>query len=144
MLTPAPVTKIAPTLARGILLGRTSPEGEGPGLVRFGVLGTNYDLHLVPAGGVNAEVGKRLIGTIRCQARRIDLVHTGGRFVEPVMGRPRRVQGTVVAVEGGSVVVDAGIPIHAQPMDDRQHAEQFSLGQLVAFDAPPGATFTQA
>jgi len=108
----------------------------------FGVPNTSYQMHLVPTSPISVAVGKRLIGTIRVQARRIDVVGTGGQFVEPVFGRPRRVQGTVVRVEGGAVVVDAGVPIHALPMDARQKAEQFEVGQMVSFDAVAGATFT--
>jgi hypothetical protein len=48
----------------------------------------------------------------------------------------------VVRSEGGAVVVDAGVPIHAVPTDPRQKAEQFEAGQMVSFDAVAGGTFT--
>ncbi|HYE61058.1 MAG TPA: hypothetical protein VD997_03600 [Phycisphaerales bacterium] len=136
MITPSPTSKIDPALARGELLGSTSSH------IVFGVPNTSYQLHLVPTSPISTPVGKRLVGTIRVQARRIDVVGTGGQFVEPVFGRPRRVQGTVVRVEGGAVVVDAGVPIHAVPTDSRQRAEQFEVGQMVSFDAVAGGTFT--
>lgn len=136
MITPSPTTKIDPALARGELLQTASTH------IVFGVPNTSYQLHLVPTSPITTAVGKRLIGTIRVQARRIDVVGTGGQFVEPVFGRPRRVQGTVVRSEGGAVVVDAGVPIHAVPTDARQKPEQFEVGQMVSFDAVAGGTFT--
>lgn len=144
MISPSPTGKIAPTLARGTLLGISEPTATKPGHISMAFANTSYELHLIPTGPINAEAGKRLIGVIRAQATRIDETGTGGRFVEPVYGRPRRVQGTVVAVEGGAIVVDAGMPIHVVPTDPRQRAEQFTPGQFVGFDVLDGATFTQA
>jgi hypothetical protein len=109
--------------------------------IKFAVPNTSYELHLLPTSPVTAGVSKRLIGTIRAQARRIDVVQSGGQYVEPVMGRPRRVQGTVIAIAGNAVVVDAGVPIHCTPTDARQQASQFAPGQFVSFDVLDGATF---
>jgi hypothetical protein len=80
---------------------------------------------------------------IRARCRRIDVVGTGGRYVEPVYGRPRRVQGTVISTDASrnTVVVDAAIPIHCTPTDPRQKATDFQTGQLVSFDVLEGATF---
>jgi len=73
-------------------------------------------------------------------------VGTGGRYVEPVYGRPRRVQGSVIAIDqaNNAVVVDATIPIHCTPTDPRQKATDFQPGQFVSFDVLEGATFTPA
>ncbi len=144
MITPSPTTRLDPGLARGILIETRAGDAIGTPQIVFGVLNTSYELHLVPAGEIKAGKGKRLVGTIAAQARRIDLVGTGGQFIEPVMGRPRRVQGTVIRAEGGAVVVDAGIPIHCTPADPRQTADQFAPGQLVSFDVLDGATFREA
>jgi hypothetical protein len=127
-----------------VLNSVAAASGEKPGCIVLGLPNTSYELYLIPTGPITAVVGKRLIGTIRAQARRIDVVGTGGQYVEPVMGRPRRVQGTVLRVENGAVVVDAGVAIHATPSDHRQSADQFQPGQFVSFDVAPGATFTQA
>ncbi len=59
-------------------------------------------------------------------------------------GRPRRVQGSVIAIDGNSIVVNAGVPVHVEPTDPRQTAASFEVGQFVSFDALDGATFTQA
>lgn len=144
MITPSPTSKIDPKLARGTLTELVAATATKPAYVKFAVPNTSYEIHLLPQGQLTAQPGKRLIGTIRAQARRIDVVETGGRYVEPVFGRPRRVQGTVTAIESGAVVVDAGVPIHCTPTDSRQSAAQFQVGQLVSFDVLDGATFTQA
>lgn len=144
MITPSPTTKIDPTHARGTLGANVAPTATKPGYIVFSVPNTSYELHLRPTAEVSTPAGKRLIGIVRAQARRIDVVQTGGQYMEPVAGRPRRVQGTVLAIQSGAVVVDAGIPIHCTPVDARQKAEQFEIGQLVSFDVLDGATFTLA
>ncbi len=131
-------------LARGVLGGMTQPSEGRPALVKLCLPNTNYELHLVPQGRVRAEEGKRLIGIVRAKARRIDNVQTGGRYVEPVYGRPRRVQGRVIAIKDGAVVVDAGLPVHCTPTDPRQKPEGFEIGQIVSFDVLDGATIEQA
>jgi hypothetical protein len=144
MISPSPTSKIDPCLARGTLLAQLAPTATKPALIKFGVPNTNYELHLVPKGSITAQVGKRLIGSVHAQARRIDVVSTGGQYVEPLYGHPRRVQGTIIAIKGDAIVVDAGVPIHCTPTDARQKAEQFSVGQFVSFDVMDGASMQQA
>jgi hypothetical protein len=146
MITPSPTTTIDPVIARGTLAEIVSATATRPGYIKFAVPNTSYELHLIPTGAAPSadRVGKRLLGTIRAKARRIDIVETGGRYVEPVFGRPRRVQGTVIKAVADTVVVDAGIPIHCTPTDARQAAAQFQPGQLVSFDVLDGATFEAA
>jgi hypothetical protein len=136
MITPSPTSKIDPAIARGILASADAAQ------VVISFPNTNYQLHLVPAAPITTPVGKRILGTIALQAKRIDTVGTGGEYIEPVYGRPRRVQGTVIRTQNGAVVIDAGVPIHVTPTDPRQSADQFQAGQLVSFDALAGATFT--
>src|SRR5262245_7895790 len=98
MITPAPTSKIDPALARGTFVESVAATATKPAFVKIAFPNTNYEMHLLPAGPVNGEPGKRILGTIRAKARRIDVTETGGRFMEPVYGRPRRVQGTVIAI----------------------------------------------
>ncbi|CAG0991025.1 hypothetical protein PHYC_02298 [Phycisphaerales bacterium] len=142
MITPAPTTKIDPAIVRGILSEIVPPTATKPGYIKVSVPNTSYELHLRPTAEIATPLGKRILGVIRVEARRIDATGTGGKFVEPVFGRPRRVQGTVIRAEGGAVVVDAGVPIHLVPTDARQRPEQFQLGQMVGCDVLDGATFT--
>ena len=143
MITPAPTGKIDPAIARGTLAEVVNATATRPALVKLNFPNTNYETHLIPRGAITAEVGKRILGKIQAKARRIDIVQTGGRYVEPVYGRPRRVQGTVVGIDGNAVIVDATMPIHCTPMDPRQKASDFQPGQFVSFDVMDGATFTQ-
>lgn len=146
MITPAPTTKIDPKLCRGVFEG-TAPAAHSVGepsaeYIVISIPDTSYQLHLIPTSPVTTKKGDRIIGTIRLSARRIDVVQTGGRYVEPVFGRPRRVQGTVIAIERDAIVVQAGVPIWVQPTDPRQSPDGFAVGQFVSFDALEGGTFT--
>jgi hypothetical protein len=140
MIEPAPTTRIDPTLARATLL-EDAPDGGG--VVKLGFSNTSYQVHLKADAPADVPVGKRVIGVISARAKRIDRVQTGGKFVEPVYGRPRRVQGRVLAVADGRVVVDAGMPIHCAPTDARQAASDFAPGDFVSFDVLDGATFSK-
>lgn len=143
MIHPSPTTRIDPRFARGTFLGAVAATATKPAYVKLTFPNTRYEMHLIPEQPVTTEPGKRIVGTIHAQARRIDRVDTGGRYVEPVFGRPRRVQGRVVAVEpqAGEVVVHAGVPIHCRPTDPRQNAADFVEGDFVSFDVLDGASF---
>lgn len=148
MIHPAPTNAIDPLIARGVLAEIHPATPTTPAHIVLEVANSNYRIHLVPKGAVTAEVGKRLMGTIRAQARRVDVVDTGGKYLEPVYGRPRRIQGRVLA-SGYSdadrvVVVDAGVPVHCTLLDARQRPSDFAIGALVSFDAMDGATIEQA
>ena len=140
MLNPAPTNKLDPSLARGVL------ESSGADHIVVSFPNTNYQMHLVPTAPALREIGKRIIGTIRVDARRVDVVDTGGKYVEPVFGRPRRVQGRVLALSDSArtLTVDAGMTIHLHLLDDRQRPSDFTHGDLVSCDVKDGATFTQA
>lgn len=142
MIHPAPTTAIDPVLVRGTLEAIVPETAGHPAYIKLAVPNTSYSLHLQPTGAMPSgeRIGKRLIGTIRAKARRIDIVGTGGRYVEPVFGRPRRVQGTVLKITADAVVVDAGLPIHCTPQDARQKPSDFQPGQFVSFDVLDGAT----
>lgn len=146
MIHPAPTTQIPPTLARGVLAEVVAPTATTKGHIVIEFPNSNYHLHLVPVDGEKPlpAIGKRIVGTIHAQARRVDVVDTGGKYVEPVAGRPRRVQGRVVDIDAKhrTITVDAGMAIHLRLTDGRQKAEQFSIGDLVSTDVLDGATFT--
>jgi hypothetical protein len=135
MLTP---TASNPSVARGVL-AEVSAER-----IVLEVPGTSYRVQLEVYQPPRTAVGKRIIGTIRANAKRVDVVVTGGRYLEPVYGRPRRLQGEVVGIDAGenSITVDATIPIVCKLTDPRQKAGDFKVGDFVALDVTPGATFT--
>src|ERR1041385_5008838 len=70
------------------------------GVVTLKVPGTNYRnsfvFHGDPAG---LAVGSRVRGTIHAPAWKVDCVELGGNYVEPLAGRPRRMQGTILSVD---------------------------------------------
>ena len=106
---------------------------------------TSYQIHLKVTDAPKTPVGKRISGMIQVQARRIDKVGTGGRYVEPVEGRPRRVQGSVIAVDPAdrTITVSAGVPIVCRT-DERQTPGDFEVGDFVTMGVNAGATFTPA
>ncbi|MEX2671616.1 MAG: hypothetical protein WD294_05845 [Phycisphaeraceae bacterium] len=106
------------------------------------VLGSDYRLHLVTEGPVDAEVGDRITGTIHLHPRRVDVFPSGGRFLEPVFGRPRRMQGRVAGgdVSANTLYVQAGAPVIAHLMAS-QKASDFAIGQLVGGDVQRGGRF---
>ncbi len=155
MTAPAAAAPATPsTIARGVLEEIVPASATKPGYIVLSIPGSQYRLHLRPSRAVDAgRVGKRLLGTINAEARRVDTVTTGGRLVEPLVGRPRRVHGTVLATDpaAGTITVNAGgssavdgvdIPVVAKLLDARQRPDQFAIGALVAFDVLDGATIT--
>lgn len=146
MLKPAPTSKIDPSLARGVLAEHHPETPTQAARVVLTFPNTNYRVHLLPTAAITTEVGKRAIGTIHAKARRADVVTTGGRFVEPVFGRPRRVQGTVLSRDTSKnvLLVHAGFPIHCALTAPNQKAADFADGDFVSFDVMDGATFTPA
>jgi len=147
MLHPAPTTKLDPSTARGVLKERHPETATKPAMVVLTFYNTQYEMHLLPVGDIadpsGVPLGKRVEGKIRADAKRVDVVTSGGRYVEPVHGRPRRVQGWVVATDNtrNSITVNAGVPIECRLTDRRQSATRFEPGQFVSFDVMRGATF---
>lgn len=113
--------------------------------VQVRVPDTDYRLRLVPAEGFSARVGDKVRGIIRAQALRMDVVPAGGRYIEPVQGRPRRIQGRVIGgnVSLNEVYIKAGPGVVITPMAP-QRASDFSIGQMVSFDVRNGATLETA
>lgn len=125
--------------ARGVLV-----ESE-PEHIVLGIPETEYRLHLRLSGKAAIALGKRITGTIKAKARRIDVVGRGGRYIEPVYGRPRRVQGEILVVDPykRAVTVDAGVPIECE-LDQHQQPSDFKVGDFVSFDVHSGASFAPA
>lgn len=144
MITPAPTSKIAPMLSRGVLDEIVPDTATTPGYVVISFPDTSYRTHLRPTTPIETPVGKRITGAIRAKVRRLDTVGSGGRYLEPVEGRPRRLQGSVIETDeqANTVTVNAGTPVVCALSDARQRASQFQPGQFVSCDVFDGATFT--
>lgn len=146
MLHPAPTNRIDPGLTRGILASVHEQTATKPAYIVLALYNSDYNIHLIPNGEISTPVGKRTLGVIRAEAKRVDVVKSGGKYVEPVMGRPRRVQGRIVETDTSrnTVTVDAGAAFVCRLTDHRQRASDFEVGQFVSFDILDGATFEQS
>lgn len=147
MLHPAPTTKIDPSLARGTLVEIHQATATQPSFIVLTVPNTDYRLHLRPFNNdlsvFEGRVGQRVIGRIRAEARRIDSVGAGGRYIEPTYGRPRRVQGMVRSIVPGehAVLVGAGVPVHLVVTAPGQEPGQFGEDDFVTCGVKDGASF---
>jgi hypothetical protein len=117
------------------------------GLVKFVPYNTAYELHLV-APGYAGPMNTPVDGVIRATARKAYTVPSGGNFISPIYGPPRTIQGRVRAVEGNTVVIQAGAPIHVELPAEASAVElaqgPISAGVIVNVVALPGASFELA
>jgi len=89
------------------------------------------------------DAGKRLRGVIRGTALRMHRAVAGGRFIEPVYGHPRIVQGTVMAIDPrrNRMLADVVVPMWLELQAD-QPVGAFATGDLVNFYVETGLAFT--
>ncbi len=135
-------TNAAPDLCRVVL------ESKSDDQIVVSVPGTSYRLQLtptVPAAAIATAEGKRLSGVIRGKAQRMHPAHAGGRFIEPVNGHPRIVQGTVIAVDPthNRLLLQMVVPAWLDVVTG-QKASDFAIGQMVNMYVESGMTFTPA
>lgn len=137
--TASPSSPTTPPVISGVI------DSVGDGWVQVKLPSTDYRLRLVPAQGLSVAVGDKIDGTIHAQALRMDVIPAGGRYVEPVQGRPRRVQGRVIggSASANEVYVKAGPGLVITPMAP-QRASDFAIGQMVSFDVRDGSTLEPA
>ncbi len=134
-----PATVCPPTA--GTLVAR---DGEQ---ITLALPGSDYRIDLQLDGRLEADLGDKVTGTIHARAQRVDRVTGGGRYVEPVFGRPRRVQGVIVGGDPGvgprgAIFVAAGkATLSCELTDPRQALADFTLHQMVTFDVKRGAGF---
>lgn len=77
--------------------------------VVFAPSNTTYELHLrTPAGRYDGPVDALVDVIIRCTARKMYTVPSGGAWVTPIQGPTRIIQGRVRHVEPRYVVIQAG------------------------------------
>lgn len=130
------ITPADPSIAFGQLL-----EKQDDSIV-LGLGGTDYRLHLLVRAPVAGDLNKPIRGRILARARRVDRSSSGGRFIEPVYGRPRRLQGAVVATDpkDNTITVMCSCPFVCTLTTDQQ-ATEFHECSLVMFDIERGAQF---
>jgi hypothetical protein len=125
---------------RAIVEGTLREQRDG--MIFLALAGTDYVLHLKVDKPIDAPSGTKIHGRIRASARRMDVIKSGGRYIEPVEGPPRRIQGRVIAVDevNDAVTVLASAPIICST-DPLQKAGMFEVGSMVSFGVEPGARF---
>ena len=103
--------------------------------------GSDYRLHLA-AANPPGTAGKRISGRIFARAKRVDVIRSGGRYIEPLFGRPRRVQGRIIETDpaANTITVQAACAVTCE-LTMNQTASQFKPGQMVSFDVERGARF---
>lgn len=122
--------------------------------VVLGLHGTDYVLELTPSippdrfPEVRSKRNRRIRGVIHGRALKMHLAKAGGRFVEPVHGQPRIVQGTVYAVDAPNdrLLMDVVVPmwITVESEITGQVASDFKPGDLLNFYLESGTRFTPA
>lgn len=130
----------ASDVARLVLESRTSEH------VVVSIPGTSYRLTLtptVPPQTIPVADGKRLLGVLRGKAQQMHVASAGGRFIEPVYGHPRIVQGTIQSIdrERNRVLVQMVVPAWLD-VAAGQSASEFVPGQLVNMYVESGMTIT--
>ena len=117
-------------------------ETAADGIAEFTVPGTQYRLHLAVDADLDAQPGRRIRGRVRGRALRMHRASAGGNFIEPLQGRPRIVQGIVLAVDpdANEVVLDLVVPVRIAMHAD-QAAGTFSTGDVVNFYMESGTRF---
>ncbi len=80
-------------------------------------------------------VGKRVSGTVHAPARKIEAVSQGGNYVEPLFGRPRRMQGLVLQQNTAKniLIVQTGYEVTVQ-LPPPQSAADYPVGSRVGWD----------
>ena len=129
-----------PTLARLYL------KSQARGSLVLNIPGTDYQLHLRADEPVTASPQGRVRGVVRLPVWKVDTVTPGGAFIEPLLGRPRRVQGTVIGTlaTGNSLIVEVcGQPLIGD-LPARWNAASFIRGSRVGLDVKEGGTFEPA
>ncbi len=125
-------------VAAGIL------EKSEEGMIVLALPGTDYRLYLQVTGRLEAPLNRPIAGRIMARARRVDVIHRGGRYIEPLYGRPRRLQGTIVATDPHdntiTVKCGGGCPFVCQLVAGQQ-AINFDVGLFVGFDVEANASF---
>ena len=118
---------------------------EGRTIV-FAPENTNYELRLEADSPPDAsQVGVITTAIINMSARKLWTVPSGGNFIEPIFGPPRKIQGRIRYLDDDRMVVQAGTPIVvALPADPSAYdlvRGPLAVGTLVNVSVLPGATF---
>ena len=112
--------------------------------VVFKPTGTSYELHL-EGSGYDGPMNTTVELKVTLQARKLWTIPSGGNFIEPIFGKPRTIQGRVKAIDGQTLIVQAGIPLYVKlPAADSGidlNDGSVTVGHMVNVMVMPGATY---
>jgi hypothetical protein len=106
------------------------------GVVTLRVPNMNYRNNFVVKGdAAGLKAGDRVHGKIVVPAWKVDRVELGGNYVEPLFGRPRRMQGTILATTPApnELTVRVGYDVMVK-LPERYKAADFAVGARVGWD----------
>jgi hypothetical protein len=111
-------------------------ESVAGNLVTLAVPNTNYrNAFLIRNASTSLRSGERVRGTIHAPAWKVDRVDLGGNYVEPLYGRPRRMQGTILSVSPGTneLTVKVGYEVTVK-LPEKYKASDFQPGERIGWD----------
>lgn len=81
------------------------------------------------------QAGTRVVGEVYAIARKAEIVSLGGNYVEPLFGRPRRMQGMVLEqiVARNELRVQTGYEVTVK-LPENQPVAEFPTGSHVGWD----------
>jgi len=112
-------------------------ESFESGIVTLKVPGSNYrnSFAVSPEHAAGMTAGSRVRGTILAPAWKVDEVELGGNYVEPLFGRPRRMQGTILAINTGANELTVQVGYEATVhLPEKYKASEYKVGQRVGWD----------
>jgi len=121
-------------------------EAVDDGVVTLRAPGTNYCNSFVFHGDPSSlTVGARVRGTIHAPAWKVDRVELGGNYVEPLFGRPRRMQGTILSADNvrNELTVQVGYEATVK-LPASLNANAFKPGERIGWDNIEMPTFQPA
>jgi len=105
--------------------------------VTLRVNGYNYAHTFAIAGNLPPALasGARVQGAIHAPAWKVDRVELGGNYVEPLSGRPRRMQGTILSVNpaANELTVQVGYQAIVK-LPPKYQASDFKIGERIGWD----------
>ena len=109
-------------------------DGVQDGIITLAVPGASYKNSFKLVGAAPAA-GASVCGVIHAPAWKADHVELGGNYVEPLYGRPRRMQGTILATNPATneLTVRVGYEVTVK-LPERYKPADFAVGARVGWD----------
>jgi hypothetical protein len=106
------------------------------GQVTLKVPGFNYaNSFIITGSAATLNPGARVRGTIHAPAWKVDRVELGGNYVEPLFGRPRRMQGTILAVDAAANALRVQVGYEATvKLPAKYKAADYKVGERIGWD----------